>query len=185
MLAYSSIAHAGYLLVGVVALRASASRARSRRVLFYLLAYTFTTLGAFGVVAWIGNRKRRAPVRRRLGRASARRARRVALAMTIFLLSLGGVPPTGGFFGKFYLFKAAMETPAALLAGRRSACSTAWSASTTTCASSSRCTSAIRCARSRRPTAPRCAPGLLLTAIAVVLLGIFPSTFVDWAGPAR
>ena len=57
MLAYSSIAHAGYLLVGVVAVRASASRARKPAVLFYLIAYTFTTLGAFGVVAWIGNRK--------------------------------------------------------------------------------------------------------------------------------
>ena len=57
MLAYSSISHAGYLLVGVVALGPGRRRARKPAVLFYLVAYTFTTLGAFGVVAWIGNRK--------------------------------------------------------------------------------------------------------------------------------
>ena len=57
MLAYSSIAHAGYLLIGVVGDGPGRRRARKPAVLFYLLAYTFTTLGAFGVVAWIGNRK--------------------------------------------------------------------------------------------------------------------------------
>ena len=57
MLAYSSIAHAGYLLIGVVAIGPGRRRARRPAVLFYLVAYTFTTLGAFGVVAWIGNRK--------------------------------------------------------------------------------------------------------------------------------
>ena len=78
----------------------------------------------------------------------------------------------------------AMEsTRPAALAGRRRRRQQRRSASTTTCASSRRCTSAIRCARSRRPTAPTMRAGLLLTAIAVVLLGIFPSTFVDWAGP--
>ena len=56
MLAYSSIAHAGYLLIGVVAIGPGRRRARKPAVLFYLVAYTFTTLGAFGVVAWIGNR---------------------------------------------------------------------------------------------------------------------------------
>ena len=121
MLAYSSIAHAGYLLVGVVALRARRRRARKPALLFYLLAYTFTTLGAFGVVAWIGNRKdERLFVDDWAGVGAERPG--VALAMTLFLLSLGGVPPTGGFFGKFYLFKAAMEISAALLAGRDRAC---------------------------------------------------------------
>ena len=116
LLAYSSIAHAGYVLIGVVAAGLGVGGAQAS-VLFYLVAYTFTTLGAFGVVAWIGNRKdERLFVDDWAGLAAARPA--VALAMTIFLLSLGGVPPTGGFFAKFYLFRAAMETPAALLAGR-------------------------------------------------------------------
>ena len=67
LLAYSSIAHAGYLLIGVVAAGLGVAGAQAA-VLFYLVGYTFTTLGAFGVVAWIGNRTRRAAVRRRLGR---------------------------------------------------------------------------------------------------------------------
>ena len=85
-------------------------RRRQPAVLFYLLAYTFTTLGAFGVVAWIGNRSdERLYIDDWAGLGAARPA--AALAMTLFLLSLGGMPPTGGFFGKFYLFRAAMETP--------------------------------------------------------------------------
>ena len=79
-------------------------------MLFYLLAYTFTTLGAFGVVAWIGSRSdERLYIDDWAGVGAARPA--VALAMTLFLLSLGGVPPMGGFFAKFYLFRAAMEAP--------------------------------------------------------------------------
>src|SRR5215510_6392445 len=109
LLAYSSIAHAGYVLIGVVALGLGVGGAQAS-VLFYLVVYTFTTLGAFGVVAWIGNRKdERLFVDDWAGVAAARPG--VALAMTIFLLSLGGVPPTGGFFGKFYIFRAAMESP--------------------------------------------------------------------------
>ena len=77
-------------------------------MLFYLAAYTFTTLGTFGVVAWVGRRgDERLFVDDWAGLATARPA--LALAMTVFLLSLGGVPPTGGFFGKFYLFRSAME----------------------------------------------------------------------------
>jgi len=109
MLAYSSIGHAGYLLLGVVASGLGIASAKPA-VLFYLVAYTFTTLGAFGVVAWIGNRKDERLFVDDWAGISAERPG-VALAMTIFLLSLGGVPPTGGFFGKFYLFKAAMESP--------------------------------------------------------------------------
>jgi NADH-quinone oxidoreductase subunit N len=71
------------------------------------LAYTFTTLGAFGVVAWIGSRENeRGAVEDWNGLGGAHPA--AALAMTIFLLSLGGIPPTAGFFGKFYIFKAAL-----------------------------------------------------------------------------
>ena len=116
MLAYSSIAHAGYLLVGVVRDRPSAAPTRARRALvYYLLAYTFTTIGAFGVVACVGRRGDERLHRRRLGRASAARHPAAALAMTLFLLSLGGIPPTGGFFGKFYVFRAAMEHDGQLL----------------------------------------------------------------------
>ena len=109
MLAYSSIAHAGYLLVGVVAIGLGvAEREAGGAVL--PVAYTFTTLGAFGVVAWIGNRNdERLFIDDWAGLGAARPAS--ALAMTIFLLSLGGVPPTGGFFGKFYVFRPRSSRP--------------------------------------------------------------------------
>jgi NADH-quinone oxidoreductase subunit N len=107
MLAYSSIAHAGYLMLGVVASGFIGADARGP-VLYYLVAYTFTTLGAFGVVAWIGHRgDERLDIDSWAGLGSRNPA--AALAMTIFMLSLGGVPPTGGFFAKFYLFRAALE----------------------------------------------------------------------------
>lgn len=112
LLAYSSIAHAGYLMVGVVATATVGPEARGP-VLFYLVAYTFTTLGSFGVVAWLGNRgDERLPLDDWAGLAS--RQPGAALAMTLFMLSLGGVPPTAGFFGKFYLFRVALMKPGLL-----------------------------------------------------------------------
>jgi NADH-quinone oxidoreductase subunit N len=109
LLAYSSIAHAGYLLVGVVAIAVVGVEARGP-LIYYLIAYTFTTVGAFGVVAWIGSRNdERLMIDDWAGLGS--RHPGVALAMTIFMLSLGGIPPTAGFFGKFYVFRAALEKP--------------------------------------------------------------------------
>jgi NADH-quinone oxidoreductase subunit N len=113
LLAYSSVAHAGYLLLGVVAAGVVGPEGREA-VLYYLLAYTFTTVGAFGVVAWIGRRDdERLLLDDWAGLASRHPVG--ALAMTIFLLSLGGVPPTAGFFGKFYLFRAAVASPSLLV----------------------------------------------------------------------
>ena len=109
MLAYSSIAHAGYILIGVIAAATPELSAEARSgVLFYLWAYTFTTVGAFGVVAWMGSKddRERTNVEDWNGLAEERPG--MALAMTIFLLSLAGVPPTAGFFGKLLLFKAAI-----------------------------------------------------------------------------
>jgi NADH-quinone oxidoreductase subunit N len=109
MLAYSSIAHAGYLLVGVSALGFGVASARPA-LIFYLMAYSAMTLGAFAVAAWVG---RKGDERLRVDDWSglAKRRPALALAMTLFLLSLAGFPPTGGFFGKFYLFRAAVERP--------------------------------------------------------------------------
>ena len=108
MLAYSSISHAGILLVGVIAVGLGDLSKAQPGVLYYLVAYTVTTLGAFTVVAWIGSRGReRVLIDDWAGLASQYPG--AALAMTIFMLSLGGIPPTAGFFGKFYIFKSAME----------------------------------------------------------------------------
>jgi NADH-quinone oxidoreductase subunit N len=107
MLAYSSISHAGVLIVGLCALGLGSSTA-NQGLVYYLIAYTFTTMGAFAVVAYVGSRGReRLLVDDWAGLGSKQPA--AALAMTICLLSLGGIPPTSGFFGKFYVFKAAME----------------------------------------------------------------------------
>ena len=107
LLAYSSISHAGYLLLGVVASASLGPSARSA-VVFYLITYTFTTVGAFGVVAWLSSRNdERLQLDGWAGLAS--RHPGAALAMTIFMLSLGGIPPTGGFFGKLYLFRTVLE----------------------------------------------------------------------------
>jgi NADH-quinone oxidoreductase subunit N len=114
MLAYSSIGHAGYLLVGVVAAKVEAVRSMALAgLLFYLAAYTATAIGAFAVVGSIEERTRgdQEPSQAwDLSRFSglARRRPALAFAMTVFLLSLAGVPPTAGFIGKLYLFKAAV-----------------------------------------------------------------------------
>jgi NADH-quinone oxidoreductase subunit N len=107
MLAYSSIAHAGVILVGLTAIGVGAASAKPA-VVYYLIAYAATTLGAFGIVAWIGSRGEE---RLRIDQWSGLAVKHplAALAMTIFLLSLGGIPPLAGFFGKFYVFSAAVQ----------------------------------------------------------------------------
>jgi len=118
MLAYSSIAHAGYLLVGVVAAGAAGARESAlSSVLFYLAAYTATVIGAFAVVGAL--ERRGAPGEEHedswdLSRLAGLAKRRpgLAFAMTIFMLSLAGVPPTAGFIGKLLVFKAAIGAQA-------------------------------------------------------------------------
>jgi len=105
MLAYSSIAHAGYILVGMVA----GNESGTSGVLYYLLAYTFTNLGAFTIVTLVG-RRGEANVRIDDYRGLARSHPILALAMSIFLFSLAGIPPTAGFVGKFAIFSAAINT---------------------------------------------------------------------------
>jgi NADH-quinone oxidoreductase subunit N len=103
MLAYSSIAHAGYLLVGLVA----GNDVGKAAILYYLAAYAITNLGAFGVIALIGSRDRaNDDLRDYAGLWYSHPG--MAAMMTIFLLSLGGFPPTAGFIAKWYIFSAAV-----------------------------------------------------------------------------
>lgn len=104
LLAYSSIAHAGYVLVAVTA----HSEVGSAAAMFYLAAYAFTNFGAFAVVTYVA-RKGEKHVRIEDFAGLAQRQPMMAAMLTIFLLSLIGVPLTGGFFGKFYIFKAALD----------------------------------------------------------------------------
>lgn len=106
MLAYSSVAHAGYLLVGVVAMMNKASDGQGA-VMFYLLSYTVSTAGAFGALIYCGSRGKEAVSYEDLA-GIGRRHPAAALAMSFFLMSLAGVPPTAGFFGKFYIVRAGL-----------------------------------------------------------------------------
>jgi NADH-quinone oxidoreductase subunit N len=106
MLAYSSIAHAGYVLVGLVATMRSEQGEAS--MLFYLLAYTVSTAGAFGALILCGRRGAEAVSYEDLA-GIGRRHPAAALAFSLFLLSLAGIPPTAGFFGKLYVFQAAID----------------------------------------------------------------------------
>jgi NADH-quinone oxidoreductase subunit N len=104
MLAYSSIAHGGYLLVAVLA----ANDVGKGAVLFYLLTYAITNVGAFGVIAVLeGTTNANDRVRDYAGLANSHPA--LAALMTVFLLSLGGFPPLAGFVGKWYVFSAAVK----------------------------------------------------------------------------
>ena len=103
LLAYSSIAHGGYLLMGGVLLTAEGIGA----ILFYLLAYLFMNLGAFYVVVLIANEVGSEMIDGYRGLSS--RAPLVAGAMAIFLFSLTGIPPFAGFFGKWLLFTAVID----------------------------------------------------------------------------
>ena len=104
MLAYSSIAHAGYLLLGIIATNETGKAA----ILFYLLAYAVTNLGALGIVAILGTPENEHDELRDFAGLWASRPALAGL-MTIFLLSLGGFPPTAGFIGKWYIFTAAVQ----------------------------------------------------------------------------
>ncbi len=104
MLAYSAIAHAGYILVGMTAVGAQAGAS----VLYYLLAYAFTNLGAFSVVVALERTGEPSDLISDY-RGLAERKPVLAAAMAIFLFSLTGVPPLAGFVGKFYIFSAALS----------------------------------------------------------------------------
>ena len=104
MLAYSSIAHAGYVLIGIVAGTARGITA----TLVYLMVYTFMQLGAFAVVVVLRREEIAGDELKDFGGLAFRNPF-AAFAMLLFMLSLGGIPPTAGFMGKFWLFSAAID----------------------------------------------------------------------------
>jgi len=104
MLAYSSIAHVGYLLIALVAAGGDPVEAVGS-LSFYLIAYVFMNLGAFGVVLWFEQATGEEPTWRSVAGMS-RRSPGMALALGLFLLSLAGIPPTAGFAAKLWVFMA-------------------------------------------------------------------------------
>jgi NADH-quinone oxidoreductase subunit N len=106
LLAYSAIAHAGYALLGILA----NSEMGMASLLYYVITYGLTTVGAFGVVAVVEQGTGDAKLSDFAG--LSRQAPLVSFCMMIFMLSLAGIPPLAGFFGKFYVFAAAVKTGA-------------------------------------------------------------------------
>jgi NADH-quinone oxidoreductase subunit N len=104
MLAYSSVSHAGYLLLGLVAGRGELSGPAAQGIFFYSLAYSVATVAAFGVLKLVSDQRQRENYAGLAG--LARTNPLLAFVMTVSMLSLGGIPLTGGFFGKFFIFTA-------------------------------------------------------------------------------
>ena len=107
LLAYSTISHAGYMLIGVAAIATDRSGDGVAAVAFYSFMYVFTNILAFGVVIVFANVSGSVEIKDLAG--LSRRNPALALAMTIALLSLAGIPPAAGFVGKFLLFRAAVD----------------------------------------------------------------------------
>jgi NADH-quinone oxidoreductase subunit N len=115
LLAYSSIAQAGYVLIGIAALASPAAQDDAvTSIIFYLAMYTFTNMLAFGIVILFANATGSENISEMAG--MSRRSPWLAIGMTIALLSLAGVPPAAGFFGKFFLFQSAVQADLTWLA---------------------------------------------------------------------
>lgn len=173
MLAYSSIAHAGYILVGVVAWSAMGKAS----VIFYLLSYTFMNVGAFGVLAYLGRKDREYVELNDLKGLGYQRPF-VAIVMAIFMFSLAGLPPTAGFFGKFYLFSAAVKAghvPLVVLGVINSMISLYYYLGVVVVMFMKESTVDLKLSR----TLPAVATSLVIAALGTLGLGIFPSYWID------
>jgi NADH-quinone oxidoreductase subunit N len=108
MLAFSSIAHAGYILVGMAAISIENTYAAST-VMFYTLVYAVTTLGAFAIVSALENNSDTRGLELNDYAGLGLRKPFLGFAMTVFMFALAGIPPTAGFFAKYYVFSAAVS----------------------------------------------------------------------------
>jgi NADH-quinone oxidoreductase subunit N len=109
LLAYSSIAHVGYMLLGLVASDGVSNRTGIKGILFYLLVYTFMNLGAFAVLTSLRRRNIVGDTIEDIA-GLAQKAPVEAVLMMVFLLSLAGIPPFAGFYGKYFIFLSLIQT---------------------------------------------------------------------------
>ncbi len=177
LLAYSSIAHAGYVMVALTA----RSEIGTAAAMFYLAAYAFMNIGAFAVVSHLSGRgERYQSVDDFAG--LAQKQPMTAAMLTIFLLSLIGVPLTGGFFGKFYIFKAALESHLVwltVLGLLNSAVAAYYYLRILVMMYMHEPSEA---ATNAEPLSPGLSAALILPALGTLFLGIFPSWVLDFAG---
>src|SRR5260370_40650505 len=177
LLAYSSIAHAGCVLVAL----AARSESGTASAMFYLAAYALMNIGAFAVVVHLSGKGERFQSIEDFAGLGARQPVTAAL-LSIFLLSLIGVPLTGGFFGKFYIFKAALESHLVWLSvlGLLSSAVAAYYYLRILVMmymrEPSEAVSAVQ------PLPAGLGAALALSAIGTLLLGIFPTALLDFAG---
>jgi len=177
MLAYSSIAHAGYVMVAL----AARSEIGTAAAMFYLAAYAFMNVGAFAMVSHLsGQGEEYQSVEDFAGLATKQPF--AAAVFSIFLLSLIGVPLTGGFFGKFYIFKAALESHLVwltVLGLLNSAVAAYYYLRLLVMMYFRDPGDAVTAAE---PLTPALSAALILPAIGTLLLGIFPGWVLDFAG---
>jgi NADH-quinone oxidoreductase subunit N len=177
LLAYSSIAHAGYVLVAL----AAASQVGTAAAMFYLAAYALMNIGAFAVVAHLSGKGERFVAVEDFAGLAARQPGTAAL-LSIFLLSLIGVPLTGGFFGKFYIFKAALDSHLVwltVLGLLNSAVAAYYYLRILVVMYMREPSEAVTEAG---PLSPGLRAALLIPAIGTLFLGIFPSWVLQFAG---
>jgi len=177
MLAYSSISHAGFLLIGVAAFKGDFG---TPGLLIYLLAYTFTNLGAFFIAMLLEQRLGSLDIPDYAG--LSQRSPALAALMALFMLSLTGIPPTAGFFGKFYIFGGAINNGLIWLAVVAIANSVV---------ALYYYVNVIRVmyllpASSREPVTGAAAlqVALGITALGTLVIGIFPQPFINLVGAA-
>ena len=108
MLAYSSVAHTGYLLVAIAAMGYAGQSGMAAPIVFYLFAYTFGTVGAFGVLSYLGSKGESVETYEDLN-GIGKKYPWLGLSMIVFMLSSAGIPPAAGFMGKLMLFRTAVE----------------------------------------------------------------------------
>src|SRR5689334_7101579 len=176
MLAYSSIAHGGYLLLALI----SGNDIAKGAVLFYLLTYAVTNIGAFGVIVLLEDHNRaNDKVSDYAGLWNDHPA--LAALMTVFLLSLGGFPPMAGFIAKWYVFSAAVKagyTWLAIIGVLTSVVSVFFYLRIVVMMYMTPSGESI----ARFPSVPKLAgAALVLSALAIFYLGILPSRFIDLA----
>ena len=177
MLAYSSIAHAGYVLVALTA----RSGVGTAAAMFYLAAYAFMNVGAFAVVSHLSGRGEKYQSIDDLA-GLGRQQPFTAAMLTIFMLSLIGVPLTGGFFGKFYIFRAAIESHLiwlSVLGLLNSAVAAYYYLRVLVVMYMHEPGEA---ASRAEPLTPGLQAALILPALGTLILGMFPTWVLDFAG---
>ncbi|NWJ44834.1 MAG: NADH-quinone oxidoreductase subunit N [Chloroflexi bacterium] len=183
MLAYSSIAHTGYIMIGLAAYVNSPEKGRDAigSILLYSVIYVFMNMGAFGIAIWLQNTGNGIDEEDYNGLGSW--APIPALAMAVCLFSLTGLPPTGGFFGKFFVFRAAIDsdlTWLVIIGALNSAVSAFFYLRIIVAMYFRPAPEGIK-ERAQPTRALFITTALVLITAAILILGIYPGPALDWA----